>query len=580
MIYCHLHKKLIIALAVLTVFGGLFSLAEAAVLSMFPKSGEIGVGQSFDLKIEVDSQGQGFNAAQATVQFPKDLLEVKSIDNSPTASIFNFWLEEPSFSNAEGKLSFIGGSTNGVSGAAIPILKISFLVKGAGEGDVVFSDAAVTASDGSGTNILSELQIAHFKFSPKVTAPAVIVPPPMPIVRRPAAASRLPAKPKLSVPLYPEPEKWHNFAADFLAQWELPLDVSGVSTALDLKHLPLAISEGLFDNKIFPAISENGIWHLRVRFGNNIGWGEPEDYHIKIDTFPPLPFEIDSLDGFRTDNPAPIINFQSADGLSGISHYLIRIGSGNFFEVKEDSLKLPLQAPGTRPILIRAVDQAGNFIENSAELEILPIESPTIKVLSKDGFVGEGDLVVGGTALSNVEVLLFLKKSHGGKPIVSRVVKADENGNWQRTFGRPLSKGLYEVEAQARDARGALSLPAVSEMIRIRERPLFTLGSFEVTQFWFFIGLIIILLSGFGAGWYSYRIWKAQIERKAVIAKRDVNSACNLVNRNIDKMLQSYKDKKISEQEAAEMEFLLKKTKSEIEKLQKYILEGIEEIPD
>ena len=146
----HKNQKLSLS-ALLTSLLFYFSavLVSAATLSILPKTGELKVNQNFILEIKVNAGDDSFNTAQATVDFPPDLLEVKSIDSSPSGSAFSFWLEEPSFSNSDGKINFIGGTTNGISGSAILILKINFFAKAPGEAFIRLSDAAVTAADGN-----------------------------------------------------------------------------------------------------------------------------------------------------------------------------------------------------------------------------------------------------------------------------------------------------------------------------------------------------------------------------------------------------------------------------------------------
>ena len=141
--------------------------AKAATLVITPQEGEFYVGQVFDVAVKVQSPDEAFNSVQATIQFPKDKFEVKSLDFSPQATVFNFWLEEPKFSNQDGTVTFIGGTTNGITGSGVQILKITFTAKGGGEGDVLFNDAAIVASDGNGTNIVSTLPIARFKVNPQ-----------------------------------------------------------------------------------------------------------------------------------------------------------------------------------------------------------------------------------------------------------------------------------------------------------------------------------------------------------------------------------------------------------------------------
>ena len=83
-----------------------------AEFNALPSVGKFGLKQEFAIDIKIDSAGQSVNAAQAKLQFSPQILEVKSI--SKEGSVFNFWLQEPVFSNAEGKIEFIGGQVNGL----------------------------------------------------------------------------------------------------------------------------------------------------------------------------------------------------------------------------------------------------------------------------------------------------------------------------------------------------------------------------------------------------------------------------------------------------------------------------------
>ncbi|MBI2049063.1 MAG: hypothetical protein HYT29_01325 [Parcubacteria group bacterium] len=364
--------------------------ADAATLYFAPESGEFRTGQDFSVEFKADSEGQAFNAAQATIQFSKDTLHVKAVDYSPASSIFNFWLENPEFSNTDGKITFIGGTTNGVSGKSIPILKMIFTAKGAGEASLLLSDAAITASDGSGTNILETMRPAVFKIVPETIAPRPSLPAPVPIERTPSAATRLPAEPVLLVPLYSDPSEWHNLVSDFLVQWTLPADVSGVSTALNdnPQFAPQTVSEGLFDSKMFGGL-KNGVQYLHVRFRNTVGWGTTAHYRLAIDTIPPLPFKIESRDGFRTKNPSPELSFATSDGISGIEKYALRIDTDDDIISVTGEHAAPILAPGPHRVAVRAYDKAGNFTEDAVDIDIVPLASPIIGFVTRSVRAGD-----------------------------------------------------------------------------------------------------------------------------------------------------------------------------------------------
>ncbi len=573
--------------------------AAAAKLFLQPSAVELRVGQTLDLELRVNSESQGFNAVQATIQFPKDIFEVKSLDFSPAASVFNFWLEGPGYSNDSGRIAFTGGTTDGVVGASVQILKFTLAAKGVGDAEVVISDAAVTASDGSGTNILSTLGSGRFVVKPDTVKPAAPpsaaeqppatplpistppfepIPPPTQIKATPTVAKKLPAKPAISVPLYPEEVQWYNTIANFLVQWDLPGDISDISTAVNKNSVftPPAGSEGLFNAKVFPAL-EDGIWYLHVRFKNNVGWGPVAHYRLSIDSQPPPAFSVSVDEGLSTDHPAPTLHFSAGDGLSGLKGYSVRIDDGELLAAESGAFKLPLQPPGRHAVLVQAADNAGNIRESLVEIEILPIESPIIAYVNGNAYVGEGDLVVSGAALPNLRVLLSVKDGKGLVVAEARA-KADETGAWQALFKEPLKKGSYVVEAVTQDDRGALSLPARSGTVNVRERPMLTIDGLAITEFWFFVGLLVLFAGVFAIGWLSDRFWRKQAGRKAVIAQRDVVNAFASVEKDINTALNNYVDKLVDERESEEIETLLKKMKTDLKKTQKYIIENIKEI--
>ncbi|MDP2638623.1 MAG: cohesin domain-containing protein, partial [Candidatus Azambacteria bacterium] len=126
--------------------------AQAATSYFSPSSGNFTVGNIFTVNVLVNTEGVAINNAEATINFPSSLLEIVSISKS--GSIFSLWVEEPTFSNSAGTLSFNGGlPTPGFNGAAGKVLGAVFRVKKEGSASLVFSSAAVRANDGYGTNV-------------------------------------------------------------------------------------------------------------------------------------------------------------------------------------------------------------------------------------------------------------------------------------------------------------------------------------------------------------------------------------------------------------------------------------------
>lgn len=142
----------VLLLVVFSLF--FFKHVEAATLSLMPTSSSVSVGNIVSIKVVVNTSGKYINNGEASIQFPTDLLEVVSI--SKNSSIFSLWVEEPSFSNYTGKISFNGGVPNpGFVGSSGTIASITFKAKKVGSASVIFGDAAIRENDGLGTDILT-----------------------------------------------------------------------------------------------------------------------------------------------------------------------------------------------------------------------------------------------------------------------------------------------------------------------------------------------------------------------------------------------------------------------------------------
>lgn len=554
--------------------------AEAATLFIAPPNSEIGVGEKMTVDIKIDSEGVSVNAAQAVIRFPKDTLEVISLDKT-TSSSFSFWLEEPNFSNTDGIISFTGGTPYGVLGGSIQVLKIIFTAKGSGSGAITLSDAAITASDGSGTNILSKTVDAAFvvvvkKETPAIPQPQQVIPQPQKIVREAVPTGKLPIKPALKVPLYSDDTKWSNLISQFNVNWDLPLDVIGVSTALNREpNFAPAKSEGLFDNKTFAALSD-GVWNLHVRFRNDIGWGPTAHYRLAVDTALPLGFELAVVEGEASDNPTPTLQFKTSDALSGLKEYQIRIGDGDLIRIPaadfSGTYKLPLQPPGKWQIAVKAIDQADNGIENSLMLETIPIASPTIIFVTKELFSDEDrGLTIKGASLPNINVLLrvYWKEAL----IADGVAPTDEKGNWEFTFDQAFKNGSYKVIAQSQDARGALSLVVESPLVKVKSKPIIQIGVFQLGLGGAALLLLLILIVAFGGGVWFYKKRQDKLAMRVSFTESEITKTFQLLKEDVGRLSQAIKTPTTSDDEYTE-----KRLQENMQKMEAYLKKGVEKI--
>jgi len=157
-----MEKKIIFNFLCLFIFGIFFALPSsvfAATLGFSPPTLSRAVGSTFSVLVYVSNAGQPMNAASGIVSFPTDKLGVVGI--SKTNSVMNLWVEEPTFSNTEGKVNFEGIVLNpGYAGNQGTIITITFRTKSAGKASLGFSSGTILANDGTGTNILTSLGTA------------------------------------------------------------------------------------------------------------------------------------------------------------------------------------------------------------------------------------------------------------------------------------------------------------------------------------------------------------------------------------------------------------------------------------
>lgn len=572
----------------LLVCGALFFFAGvnrvlAATLQLSANRTAFAIGDQFTVDVKVDSGGVGINAAQATIQVPKDVLQIVSADKG--GSVFNFWITDPTISSDGSQASFVGGSTSGFSGKSLQIVHLVMKVKGSGSANISFTDGAVTANDGSGTNVLSSMKGLTISSGPSTgTAPistegGVTVeqqPQPTQITRPAIKVSGLPVKPQVQIPRYPNPQKWYNVMDSFSAQWDLPADITDVATAIDKNPggIPQK-SEGLFDNRRFSAL-DNGIWYLHVQFKNNVGWGPVAHYRIAIQTQPPSAFVARFDQGTSTDNPTPTVRFQTGD-LAGIARYYVQVDNGEQKTVQPDTYTFPPLEPGEHIIRIGAEDNAGNITENRVVLQIIPIASPIITSVNKDVYIGEDNFQITGVTAASTTIRVLLK-SKEGQVLVDSAAKPDDNGNWHAQFTQGVSSGDYYFEIRAVDGRGALSLPVKSDIFSVKVKPFLVVGRLQLSIGWFFGLIILFLLVGVGIVWVLRRLQMQQQARKVLMCQRDVSNLINMIKKDIDKILEKYTDEKIDETEVSEIQFLAKRIGVNIEKSGKYCIDSIAEI--
>jgi len=568
----------------------------AASLYFSPSSGSYNVGQTFSVSVYVSSADQAMNAASGVISFPSDKLEVVSF--SKVGSIFNLWVQEPSFSNSDGTVNFEGIVLNpGFTGASGKILTVTFRVKAAGSALVSFSSGSVLANDGKGTNLLTGLGSATLAFNltpsgpqaPESTSPSVIV--------------GTPLAPKISSPTHPDPGNWYNNSNPKFI-WQVPNDITAVKILYDKysNSLPRVLYTSPISEKQLEDIKD-GVWYFHVQFKNDNGWGAVSHFRFQIDTEPPAPFKIKFIDGSETDNPSPAISFFTTDSLSGVDHYSVKIGDGDFFNVSSGIISegapyvLPRQFPGKHTIIVKAIDKAGNYTIDSAEFITKPIPAPIITDYSKQ--ITEGDpLIISGKAIPNSTVTLFLKSDDNDK-VLSQDVKSDKDGFFslvwkiknktsessfaENIFNFSFGDKSYSLWAVATDDRGALSEKSPIYPLVIKRRPIemFLTTSLAylviIVTILAIILLIVYLIMHF---WRKYVGLHKRIKKEAQESEAAISEYFGVLLKNIRSYLRSLEGAKTRKELLQRKKEIIDQIKNDLDSIEALILKEIKDLEE
>jgi len=326
----------------------------AATLSLSPADTTVAVGDTVTETVFVSSADQAMNAIAGTISFPADLLQVVSVSKS--GSVLSLWVQDPTFSNADGTISFSGVVPNpGYTGARGRVISIQFRGRKTGTGAISFASASqVLANDGNGTDILTS------------TVPATIVvtaSTPMP----PAPASSSSSSPdllaKITSATHPDQTQWYKLS-HAVFDWTNAQGVSAVRLGYDKNadgKPSVLYSEPLSHKELDLA---DGIWYFHAQERGPGGWGPVSSYRVQVDTAPPLPFMVAFPNGTTTESGGTLTaQFATTDELSGIDHYQVAI-DGKEFSVTSDEGSRPYAVSGdagAHMLLVRAYDKAGNL---------------------------------------------------------------------------------------------------------------------------------------------------------------------------------------------------------------------------
>ncbi len=461
-------------------------LASAASLYLSPSSGSYSVGDTFSVGVYVSSKVEAINAISADISYSKDKLEVVSI--SKTGSVLNLWTQEPTFSNSSGSISLEGIIFNpGYIGNNAKVVQINFKVKDAGTSLVSFSDGAVLANDGQGTNVLDGMSNANFSANkkddkkpeaskPEASKPEVSKPEvKSPVTLVNTSNKEVPSLAKISSISHPNQDKWYN-TSTAIFNWDISDSINGIkfSIAKDNKEISNDIVLPV-NSKEYQNIAD-GVWYFNIQLKNKFGWSEISSFRFQIDTEKPSRFNINKISQDSEFISKAMFSFDAEDELSGIDYFDVKIDNGDYniwqsFYDKNiyETPNLPL---GDHMLYVNAIDKAGNFFSNSVSFTINSLEAPIITDSPRVIYSGNKLTIKGTSKYPSYNIKGWLQ-FEDDKP-EEIIFKTDELGNFELCVDKQLTIGNYHFWVEIIDKDEIHSVLSEKIKFKVKEILIFS----------------------------------------------------------------------------------------------------------
>ena len=537
--------------------------AHAATLNMTPATAAVSVGDIVTENVVVNSNGQAINNAEGVLQFPTNLLSVISVSKSN--SIFSIWIQDPSFSNSAGTVSFNGGVPNpGFSGNGGNVITITFEVKQSGTATLSLGSDAVRANDGLGTDVLTSDSGATLTLN-SVSAP---VPAPPPTISNGIST------PVISSATNPTQNAWYSISKPQLS-WTLPSGAieDEMVVSQDPNAAPVVTYTPAITQKTLDTLAD-GVWYFGVKARTSDGWSSTARYVLRVDTTPPTVGNVGVV--YNADTGSITLSPTATDDTSGISYYLVSIDGGNATRlsgtgVSAGTASIPIVIGGAHIAKIQVYDNAGNEAQTQVSFAITRAPAPIIESHTASLYEGE-QFVLSGTASRGSSDVIVSEQQAGGE-VTTYHVEPDANGHF--TFLSPVwSQGMYDVWVKSQTSDGAMSDESAHLSVRVLPPAALHIGSFVLTLPEFLGLLVLILLATIGAefiGWRRLYVFKKKVHLDVAKTEKDLHRGVALLKEDLEAHVAELRDASATRKLTATEAQLLESLETDIVDLERYI---------
>jgi hypothetical protein len=469
--------------------------ASAATMQLSSNSTSLNTGETTTLRVLLNADGTAVNNAEAVIKFQTDLISVVSI--SKGGSVFSLWVEDPSFSNSDGTITFNGGIPNpGFSGSQGTIISIVVKAKKAGQATFTLSDAAVRANDGLGTDVLNSKQGKTISIANKDEGVALSDKNTTAVSTQSTSQISTPiiTALKITSPTYPDQNKWYN-DANGIFKLILPSGSDAVKTSLDNKiaGLPNVLNSPAITEKVFKNL-DDGIWYFKVRARKGGVWGPVSIYTARVDKTEPQQDNV----SFNYDDNAKVLNIESTaqDTTSGIDRYEIYLNGvlaktvpAN--EFIDNKYSIPLNIAGDNNVKLLVFDYAGNHSESSGTFHASGTLTALLDPMPSIVNVNDKLFIHGKTQNPNVDVSINIKSENGAP--TTYFVKSDSEKNFF-ILAPKLDVGKYEIWTEIDSDYNKMSSAHLN--VEVTSHMLISIGTFTFIALYpiAIVSVIILIL--------------------------------------------------------------------------------------
>ena len=526
---------ILISFFVLLSFGFFNKAYATATLYLTASKTTVTQGSTFTIYPRVNTGGSPTNSYGVTLSFPTN---IQPISASTGGSICTLYTQQPSYSASSGSIS-CGLPSPGYNGSSGGLGSFTFKALSVGSATIsITSGSKVLANDGQGTNILGT----------RGSIAITIIEPPPPPIETPTITSS-----------HGTEDVWTNLD-EITFTWNTPPGVTGFSYSLstDQNVTPGKSSLGGETTKTYKDLKD-GLHYFKVIATNGSQWSNPGSFTLRVDRTAPHSLEIVPEPNVDDIDKLPMISFNAVDDTSGIDHYEIKLDDGEYI-ITQNPYQFDEISSGEHTVTVKAVDLAGNFVEELITITVIEVPPPTITNPQKNSYLPLQEyLQVEGISLPNSIVYIYLN----GELIAE--VTTDDQGKFSYTHDKLLPPGQYEIYAVTKNEGGIVSGPSDIHKITVDSHAV-KIGSFVIPTFmllivifclFFWLILLILFL------YKRYRDYKNRISEDTGEAKnliddelddlertirRDIQQVLSKGKQKVSKSLEHELERKVSEE--------------------------------